>query len=86
MAIELLVETSETLKADVLVAGTVPTSGVQFAVLPSANRPVLADWADGVLTDGVWTFPVSGLTKGSYDVWTKVQGSVTRLRNALRVV
>jgi hypothetical protein len=86
MAIEIPMESIEPVQADVTVGDITPTAGVEFAVLPSAGRPSAGDWGPGDLVDGVWTFTVSGMGRGDYDVWTRVQGMVVRSRYAIKVV
>lgn len=86
MAIEIPMESVEPVQADITVGGITPVSGVEFAVLPSAARPAEDDWIPGDLADGAWTFTLSGMGRGDYDVWTRVAGMVVRSRYAIKVV
>lgn len=87
MAFEVPQESVEPLRAEVLVDGVAPSAGVSFAVVPAGVRAVPGDYVDATLEGGaLWSVPLSGLALGWYDVWIRVDASITRLRQVFEVV
>lgn len=86
MSFEIPFESTETLAAEVTVDGVNPSGGVSLAVVPAGARPAPGDYVAATAQDGDWVVELSGLSKGWYDVWTKVDLAVTRHRNVLEVV